>query len=122
MVKAKGLLGSKPAKCEMKCTKCAHCEAVRVPIVPVNRTETRECFRSTAFGIDYSSNYKSMNWKRKCGDMILNHKMPKRINTHHPLSGFAASTSPASHWKLRRRLLALLSKSNSSILPPVSRR
>lgn len=77
MVKAKGLLGWKPAKYEMKCTKCGHYEAVRVPIVPVNRTETRECFRSTASGIDYSSNYKSMNWKCKCGDMILNHKMPK---------------------------------------------
>ncbi|THU46815.1 hypothetical protein C4D60_Mb09t08870 [Musa balbisiana] len=77
MVKAKDLLGSKPAKCEMKCTKCAHREVVRVPIVPVNRTETRECFRSTASGIDYSSNYKPMNWKCKCGDMILNHQMPK---------------------------------------------
>ncbi|CAL9135450.1 unnamed protein product [Musa textilis] len=61
----------------MKCTKCGHCEAVQVPIVPVNRTETRECFGSTASGIDYSANYKPMNWKCKCGDMIPHHKMPK---------------------------------------------
>ncbi|KAL1546846.1 EPIDERMAL PATTERNING FACTOR-like protein 2 [Salvia divinorum] len=65
--KMRSVIGSRPPRCEERCSKCGHCEAVQVPIygkMPRN-------------GVEYSrgddvSGYKPMCWKCKCGNFIFN--------------------------------------------------
>ncbi|KAM4087301.1 hypothetical protein ACJW30_10G168100 [Castanea mollissima] len=72
-------IGSRPPRCEKRCSTCGHCEAVQVPIVPQVQNHRRSQFyasRATP-SIEYSrgdgnSNYKPMCWKCKCGDFIFN--------------------------------------------------
>ncbi|XP_010245623.1 PREDICTED: EPIDERMAL PATTERNING FACTOR-like protein 2 [Nelumbo nucifera] len=68
-------IGSRPPRCERRCSSCGHCEAVQVPVVPQFRSGSRHSSKvsSVAFfrGVD-NSNYKPMSWKCKCGDMIFN--------------------------------------------------
>ncbi|KAJ4967141.1 hypothetical protein NE237_018990 [Protea cynaroides] len=69
-------IGSKPPRCEGKCSSCEHCEAVQVPAVPQQRNRNSR-HSSMVSTIAYSkgednSNYKPMSWKCKCGDLIFN--------------------------------------------------
>ncbi|KAG4193976.1 hypothetical protein ERO13_A06G027400v2 [Gossypium hirsutum] len=69
----RNLIGSRPPKCQKRCSSCPQCEAIQVPI-------TTRSVQNTAiviFPIAYSkgndmSNYKPMCWKCKCGNMIFN--------------------------------------------------
>ncbi|XP_043713719.1 EPIDERMAL PATTERNING FACTOR-like protein 2 [Telopea speciosissima] len=70
-------IGSRPPKCEKKCSSCGHCEAVQVPAVPQQRSSINSRHSSKVSTIAYSrgednSNYKPMSWKCKCGDIIFN--------------------------------------------------
>ncbi|PON71386.1 EPIDERMAL PATTERNING FACTOR-like protein [Trema orientale] len=95
-------IGSRPPRCERRCSACGHCEAVQVPVAPLvlhhqndNRSRTRhdqnDISRSRRrnrsssisskninnFNVAYSrgddlSNYKPMSWKCKCGDFLFN--------------------------------------------------
>ncbi|XP_042494061.1 EPIDERMAL PATTERNING FACTOR-like protein 2 [Macadamia integrifolia] len=70
-------IGSRPPRCENKCSSCGHCEAVQVPAVPQHRSGNTRHSSSKVSTIAYSrgednSNYKPMSWKCKCGDMIFN--------------------------------------------------
>ncbi|KAJ8769386.1 hypothetical protein K2173_002590 [Erythroxylum novogranatense] len=58
-------IGSRPPRCEGRCTSCGHCEAIQVPTNP--QVSTIAYARG-----DDSSNYKPMSWKCKCGNLILN--------------------------------------------------
>jgi hypothetical protein len=69
-------IGSRPPKCEKRCTSCMHCEAVQVPILPskvqIKRShysETKVTYSSRGDGL---SNYKPISWKCKCGDYFFN--------------------------------------------------
>ncbi|ONK76160.1 uncharacterized protein A4U43_C03F24570 [Asparagus officinalis] len=73
------MIGSRPPSCERRCISCSHCEAVQVPLAPTKKQGGVQAEDSasatTTFnsrGDEYSSNYKPMNWKCKCGDRILN--------------------------------------------------
>ncbi|KAF8406162.1 hypothetical protein HHK36_008242 [Tetracentron sinense] len=68
-------IGSRPPRCERRCSSCGHCEAVQVPAVPQVKNGIRHS--SIVSTLTYSrgednSNYKPMSWKCKCGDMIFN--------------------------------------------------
>ncbi|XP_076903863.1 EPIDERMAL PATTERNING FACTOR-like protein 2 [Bidens hawaiensis] len=66
----RGQIGSRPPRCERRCGSCGHCEAIQVPTTPQTKTvknPTLEYARG-----DYSSNYKPMSWKCKCGSLIFN--------------------------------------------------
>ncbi|XP_017696169.1 EPIDERMAL PATTERNING FACTOR-like protein 2 isoform X1 [Phoenix dactylifera] len=69
---ARALIGSRPPRCEGKCTSCGHCEAVQVPVVPQVRNGGGHFFNTITSKGDESSNYKPMNWKCKCGDTLHN--------------------------------------------------
>ncbi|KAI3462648.1 hypothetical protein Pfo_019311 [Paulownia fortunei] len=68
-------IGSRPPRCDRRCSSCGHCEAIQVPTNPQTRNRTRN---STAVPViayargDDSSNYKPMSWKCKCGNLIFN--------------------------------------------------
>ncbi|XP_059461552.1 EPIDERMAL PATTERNING FACTOR-like protein 2 [Corylus avellana] len=68
-------IGSRPPRCERRCSHCGHCEAVQVPIATQVKTQSQ---RRSHFSAAYSSrgddisNYKPMCWKCKCGDLIFN--------------------------------------------------
>lgn len=64
------MIGSRPPSCEGRCSGCGHCEAVQVPLAPLKKQRASATVNSR--GDEYSSNYKPMNWKCKCGDRILN--------------------------------------------------
>ncbi|KAF3323775.1 EPIDERMAL PATTERNING FACTOR-like protein 2 [Carex littledalei] len=66
------LIGSRPPRCEGRCISCGHCEAVQVPIAPQNKL--RRIFHGDQIFSrgDESTNYKPLNWKCKCGDVIIN--------------------------------------------------
>ncbi|RDX74109.1 EPIDERMAL PATTERNING FACTOR-like protein 2, partial [Mucuna pruriens] len=73
---AKPQIGSRPPKCEKRCSTCEHCEAVQVPVVPqIERSHTRHYYSSAratrAFTYssrgDDLSNYKPMSWKCNVG-------------------------------------------------------
>ncbi|PKU64160.1 EPIDERMAL PATTERNING FACTOR-like protein 2 [Dendrobium catenatum] len=51
------MIGSRPPLCIGICRACGRCEAIQVPAIPQQ---------------DYSSNYKPLSWKCKCGDLIVN--------------------------------------------------
>nr|XP_015885453.1 EPIDERMAL PATTERNING FACTOR-like protein 2 isoform X2 [Ziziphus jujuba var. spinosa] len=76
-------IGSRPPRCERRCSGCGHCEAVQVPIVPKFQTHSRSFSVSSSTTRasnkhiansrgDDISNYKPMSWKCKCGDYLFN--------------------------------------------------
>ncbi|KAK0603513.1 hypothetical protein LWI29_005758 [Acer saccharum] len=77
-------IGSRPPRCERRCSTCGHCEAIQVPTNPQvqNRNHNSSSSSSSssssisaniayARGGDDSSNYKPMSWKCKCGKFIF---------------------------------------------------
>ncbi|KAL8165975.1 hypothetical protein V2J09_007474 [Rumex salicifolius] len=71
------LLGSRPPRCERRCTTCVHCQAIQVPIAPQQqRKQQQQNQQSSAATLnsrgDDLSNYKPMSWKCKCGSFIFN--------------------------------------------------
>lgn len=72
VVMVRALIGSRPPRCERKCTSCGHCEAVQVPVVPQVRNGGGHFFNTITSKGDDSSNYKPLNWKCKCGNMLFN--------------------------------------------------
>ncbi|KAD4888323.1 hypothetical protein R6Q59_034619 [Mikania micrantha] len=70
----RGQIGSRPPRCERRCGSCGHCEAIQVPTTPQIKAAINAVKNPTveyARG-DYSSNYKPMSWKCKCGSFIFN--------------------------------------------------
>ncbi|GAV90957.1 hypothetical protein CFOL_v3_34357 [Cephalotus follicularis] len=67
-------IGSRPPRCESRCTSCGHCEAIQVPADPRVKHANRNSSSVTtiAYARDGSSNYKPMSWKCKCGNLIFN--------------------------------------------------
>ncbi|XVE82984.1 hypothetical protein DITRI_Ditri16bG0049800 [Diplodiscus trichospermus] len=69
-------IGSRPPRCERRCSSCGHCEAIQVPTNPQVRngnstSSTLISHVADARGDD-SSNYKPLSWKCKCGNFIFN--------------------------------------------------
>ncbi|KAK1433175.1 hypothetical protein QVD17_10081 [Tagetes erecta] len=74
----RGQIGSRPPRCENRCGSCGHCEAIQVPTTPQVKAAINGVKKPTV-GVtieyargDYSSNYKPMSWKCKCGSFIFN--------------------------------------------------
>ncbi|XP_039011638.1 EPIDERMAL PATTERNING FACTOR-like protein 2 [Hibiscus syriacus] len=75
----KGQIGSRPPRCERRCSWCGHCEAIQVPTNPQVRdgndhsssTSISDVAHARKSG-DYNSNYKPLSWKCKCGSFIFN--------------------------------------------------
>ncbi|KAL4377487.1 hypothetical protein GQ457_02G008600 [Hibiscus cannabinus] len=67
----RGRIGSRPPRCERRCSSCEHCEAIQVPIDPRVRNGTLNFDAAYARGVG-NSNYKPMSWKCKCGNSIFN--------------------------------------------------
>lgn len=70
-------IGSRPPKCERRCSSCGPCEAIQVPTNPQTKFGGKNSSLSIptieyARGGDDSSNYKPMSWKCKCGNSIFN--------------------------------------------------
>ncbi|XP_073274912.1 EPIDERMAL PATTERNING FACTOR-like protein 2 [Primulina huaijiensis] len=68
-------IGSRPPRCEGRCSSCGHCVAIQVPTNPQSRNNIKNSAEVlvTAFARDdYHSNYKPMSWKCKCGNLIFN--------------------------------------------------
>ncbi|KAK9110830.1 hypothetical protein Sjap_018890 [Stephania japonica] len=67
-------IGSSPPRCERMCSKCGHCEAVQVPVVPREKTKTNKHYlrKITSSRDQYGYDYKPMRWKCKCGDIFYN--------------------------------------------------
>ncbi|XWS24048.1 hypothetical protein CRYUN_Cryun28dG0067500 [Craigia yunnanensis] len=73
----RSLIGSRPPRCERRCSSCPHCEAIQVPVTTQSQNRRTRQFSSAIFSIAYSrgndiSNYKPMSWKCKCGNQIFN--------------------------------------------------
>ncbi|XP_022132530.1 EPIDERMAL PATTERNING FACTOR-like protein 2 [Momordica charantia] len=69
----RGQIGSRPPKCERRCSWCGHCEAIQVPTNPQKSANTNSsAFNNMAYARDEASNYKPMSWKCKCGSLIFN--------------------------------------------------
>lgn len=68
----RGLIGSRPPRCERVCMSCGHCEAVQVPVVPQDAkaaaTLTAAMF---TYRVDGIANYKPLSWKCRCGGTIM---------------------------------------------------
>ncbi|KAL6521584.1 hypothetical protein OROGR_018153 [Orobanche gracilis] len=68
-------IGSRPPRCDGRCSSCGHCEAIQVP---TNSQIRRQNTKSTAVSVinyargDDTSNYKPMSWKCRCGNLIFN--------------------------------------------------
>ncbi|XP_068342769.1 EPIDERMAL PATTERNING FACTOR-like protein 2 [Pyrus communis] len=78
-VNLRGQIGSRPPRCERRCSSCAHCEAIQMPENPqvnaiTGSKNSSKVVSSIAYarGDDNSSNYKPMSWKCKCGSSIFN--------------------------------------------------
>ncbi|XP_076926263.1 EPIDERMAL PATTERNING FACTOR-like protein 2 [Bidens hawaiensis] len=73
----RGQIGSRPPRCERRCGSCGHCEAIQVPTTPqskaaINGVKDPTVGATNAYSRgDYSSNYKPMSWKCKCGSFIF---------------------------------------------------
>ncbi|XP_050206830.1 EPIDERMAL PATTERNING FACTOR-like protein 2 [Mercurialis annua] len=71
-------IGSRPPRCDRRCSTCEHCEAIQVPTNPQINHGTKNYSATNSFSNiaysrgDYSSNYKPMSWKCKCGNLIFN--------------------------------------------------
>lgn len=71
----RGQIGSRPPRCERRCGSCGHCEAIQVPTTPQIKTTIINGVKNPTLEYargDYSSNYKPMSWKCKCGSFIFN--------------------------------------------------
>ncbi|KAA0036385.1 hypothetical protein IC582_018264 [Cucumis melo] len=69
----RGQIGSRPPKCERRCSWCGHCEAIQVPANPQKSgTKNSSTMKNIAYARDEASNYKPMSWKCKCGSLIFN--------------------------------------------------
>ncbi|KAI0516675.1 hypothetical protein KFK09_009352 [Dendrobium nobile] len=67
------MIGSRPPLCIGICRACGRCEAVQVPAIPQQRNVGGKVFAPmNVIRGDYSSNYKPLSWKCKCGDLIVN--------------------------------------------------
>lgn len=78
-------IGSRPPRCESRCSACGHCVAVQVPVSPQVQghskirshgslpASTRTSPKNVAYcrGDDIT-NYKPISWKCKCGDLLFN--------------------------------------------------
>ncbi|XP_054788390.1 EPIDERMAL PATTERNING FACTOR-like protein 2 [Prosopis cineraria] len=76
---SKAQIGSRPPRCEGRCTSCGHCEAVQIPIIPQvqSHSSTATAIHSATRATTHSrgddlSNYKPMSWKCKCGNYFFN--------------------------------------------------
>ncbi|XP_073158427.1 EPIDERMAL PATTERNING FACTOR-like protein 2 [Henckelia pumila] len=67
-------IGSRPPRCEGRCSSCFHCVAIQVPSNPQSTSKINNSAQliSASTRDDYHSNYKPMSWKCKCGDLIFN--------------------------------------------------
>ncbi|XP_022772260.1 EPIDERMAL PATTERNING FACTOR-like protein 2 [Durio zibethinus] len=70
----RSLIGSRPPRCERRCSSCPRCEAIQVPVT--TQVPARQ-YSAAILSISYSrgddvSNYKPMCWKCKCGNRIFN--------------------------------------------------
>ncbi|XP_065875504.1 EPIDERMAL PATTERNING FACTOR-like protein 2 [Euphorbia lathyris] len=66
-------IGSRPPRCERRCSSCGHCEAIQVPTNPQINHANKNYSSSVAYARgDDASNYKPMSWKCKCGNLIFN--------------------------------------------------
>ncbi|KAH7520356.1 hypothetical protein FEM48_Zijuj08G0135300 [Ziziphus jujuba var. spinosa] len=69
-------IGSRPPRCERRCSSCGHCEAIQVPANPQvkagNKSNSSMMVNIAYARGDDNSNYKPMSWKCKCGDFIFN--------------------------------------------------
>ncbi|EPS62349.1 hypothetical protein M569_12442 [Genlisea aurea] len=73
-------IGSRPPRCDRRCSGCTHCEAVQVPTNPQPYRPMNPAAASSVPAIasarggdgDGFSNYKPMSWKCKCGNTIFN--------------------------------------------------
>ncbi|KAH7660984.1 hypothetical protein IHE45_15G032500 [Dioscorea alata] len=81
MMKKRSMIGSRPPSCEKRsstCMACKQCEAIQVPVVPQDHkssTKTTQSLKTVFISGSLerdNSNYKPMNWKCKCGNMIFN--------------------------------------------------
>ncbi|KAK1276494.1 EPIDERMAL PATTERNING FACTOR-like protein 2 [Acorus gramineus] len=72
----RAMIGSRPPRCDRRCSSCGHCEAVQVPAVPQDKKNKIRHSNASKSSItsrgDDTTNYKPMSWKCKCGDLILN--------------------------------------------------
>ncbi|GMI91056.1 hypothetical protein HRI_002774900 [Hibiscus trionum] len=73
----RSLIGSRPPRCERRCSSCPNCEAIQVPVTTLSKNQRIRQFSAAFFSISYSrgndiSNYKPMSWKCKCGNLIYN--------------------------------------------------
>ncbi|XP_038882801.1 EPIDERMAL PATTERNING FACTOR-like protein 2 isoform X2 [Benincasa hispida] len=69
----RGQIGSRPPKCERRCSWCGHCEAIQVPANPQKSAiKNSSTMKNIAYARDEASNYKPMSWKCKCGSLIFN--------------------------------------------------
>lgn len=69
-------IGSRPPRCERRCSSCGHCEVIQVPTNPQVQKGKRSN-PSTVSNVAYArgndnSNYKPISWKCKCGNFIFN--------------------------------------------------
>ncbi|KAL8494663.1 hypothetical protein ACS0TY_025485 [Phlomoides rotata] len=72
-VRMRGLIGSRPPRCDGRCRNCGRCEAVQVPIAgSIKKLLEQEIRRIEYSRGDGLSNYKPMCWKCKCGDLFFN--------------------------------------------------
>ncbi|KAG7969593.1 hypothetical protein I3843_07G038600 [Carya illinoinensis] len=70
-------IGSRPPRCERRCSSCGPCEAIQVPTNPQVQNGKRNVFSRVSNAAAYargddSSNYKPISWKCKCGNLIFN--------------------------------------------------
>ncbi|KAL8034354.1 hypothetical protein ABFX02_12G023000 [Erythranthe guttata] len=72
-------IGSRPPRCERRCSNCGRCEAIQVPTNPQRkRTTSSRNIPAVVDSMAYArgggdnSNYKPMSWKCKCGNLIFN--------------------------------------------------
>lgn len=69
-------IGSRPPRCERRCSTCKRCEAIQVPTNPIikdgDKTNTSSMVKIEYARGEDDSNYKPMSWKCKCGNNIFN--------------------------------------------------
>ncbi|GLT62980.1 hypothetical protein SLA2020_355800 [Shorea laevis] len=73
----RSLIGSRPPRCDRRCSSCEHCEAIQVPITTQVQGHVRSHFFAATLSFTNSrgddiSNYKPISWKCKCGNFIFN--------------------------------------------------
>ncbi|XP_052197015.1 EPIDERMAL PATTERNING FACTOR-like protein 2 [Diospyros lotus] len=70
-------IGSRPPRCQRRCSSCGHCEAIQVPTEPQvitagSKNSSAWMSRNGYASRDDSSDYKPISWKCKCGNSIFN--------------------------------------------------